>query len=412
MCIVQRQNILLYLGKKDLGSIPNAQDKLIMILFITKYNLSPKWIQLLVLLLFYFICIKLHYSDLDSNVVECMQRSNKNNKLNVVADIDKRLEGIASSAYSGQSIVNSINDTYTRIWPLQTEDILWLSSIKKSTVIGRLDPEGLHSIITESRQLISKLHDDLSLLKRENEHLYAQQQEVLFNLNEKLANKTNKLEATEAELANFRQISFLEYREKIRKIINSYLETTNIETAREIQELRHVLELQQAKAQNLLSQQTQTNETFISAIEQEIQIRKMQQDFAIVLETKQNQHTEALNQVRQNAINETLDIINKSNISREAKQEVTQHVTNVITYQPTHTMTIHDNSNNGIISGSNFNSPGASQDGAQMAFGSHNNLSNRTFGDRTINCFTQTCQHMSQCCGDVTLEIRKCLGLT
>lgn len=43
-----------------------------MILLITKYNLSPKWVQLTILLIFYFILIKLQYINLEEHVSECM----------------------------------------------------------------------------------------------------------------------------------------------------------------------------------------------------------------------------------------------------------------------------------------------------------------------------------------------------
>lgn len=45
-----------------------------MILLITKYNLTPKWIQLLTFFIFYLLCIKLHY--IDNDVVDCMRRIN------------------------------------------------------------------------------------------------------------------------------------------------------------------------------------------------------------------------------------------------------------------------------------------------------------------------------------------------
>lgn len=41
-----------------------------MILLITRYNLSPKWVQLILFLIFYFICLNLHY--IDYTLLECM----------------------------------------------------------------------------------------------------------------------------------------------------------------------------------------------------------------------------------------------------------------------------------------------------------------------------------------------------
>lgn len=49
-----------------------------MLLLITKYNLSPKWVQILIFLIFYFILIKLHYFDSISDVAECTKRGLKN----------------------------------------------------------------------------------------------------------------------------------------------------------------------------------------------------------------------------------------------------------------------------------------------------------------------------------------------
>lgn len=49
-----------------------------MILLVTKYNLSPRWVQIAIFLIFYFILIKLHYFDSISDVAECMKRGLKN----------------------------------------------------------------------------------------------------------------------------------------------------------------------------------------------------------------------------------------------------------------------------------------------------------------------------------------------
>lgn len=43
-----------------------------MIILITKYNLSPKWVQLFLFLIFYYVLSKLHFFDINSNAVECM----------------------------------------------------------------------------------------------------------------------------------------------------------------------------------------------------------------------------------------------------------------------------------------------------------------------------------------------------
>lgn len=48
-----------------------------MVLLITKYNLSPKWVQLFIFLVFYFILIKLHYYDISSHISNCMGTEDK-----------------------------------------------------------------------------------------------------------------------------------------------------------------------------------------------------------------------------------------------------------------------------------------------------------------------------------------------
>src|SRR3546814_81762 len=52
-----------------------------MLLLITKYNLSPRWLQLITFLIFYFILIKLHYLDFDNNIIECMHKKAKSEPL-------------------------------------------------------------------------------------------------------------------------------------------------------------------------------------------------------------------------------------------------------------------------------------------------------------------------------------------
>lgn len=106
-------------------------------------------------------------------------------------------------------------------------------------------------------------------------------------------------------------------------------------------------------------------------------------------------------------------MLNDNRDLEAAKKQITQQFVTI--YQPTNNNT--DNSNNVTVGGNAVNSnvgsmqSTISQDAAQVANGSNSSFRNQTIGDRTINCFTQSCQHMSQCCGDVSIEIRKCLGL-
>lgn len=48
-----------------------------MLLLITKYNLSPKWVQIIIFILFYFISINLHFFDIGNNLMECMPKKDE-----------------------------------------------------------------------------------------------------------------------------------------------------------------------------------------------------------------------------------------------------------------------------------------------------------------------------------------------
>src|SRR5690606_31107467 len=74
-----------------------------MILLITKYNKSPRWFQLIIFLLFYFILIKLHYFDFQNNIVDCMQ---KNNSL----DEDEKMHQIVAHLKEKSTINSMWND--------------------------------------------------------------------------------------------------------------------------------------------------------------------------------------------------------------------------------------------------------------------------------------------------------------
>lgn len=62
-----------------------------MILLITKYNLSPKWVQLLILLSIYFILFKMHYFDYNDNIAECT-RGGRGSKITEVLFSEKPKE--------------------------------------------------------------------------------------------------------------------------------------------------------------------------------------------------------------------------------------------------------------------------------------------------------------------------------
>lgn len=77
-----------------------------MLLLITKYNLSPKWLQFLIFLVFYFILLKTAFLFNSSSFIECMSndespRSSESSSVSFDVDIDNDSSKSTPDAISG-----------------------------------------------------------------------------------------------------------------------------------------------------------------------------------------------------------------------------------------------------------------------------------------------------------------------
>lgn len=132
-------------------------NKTIMILLITKYNLSPKWTQMLIYLAFYFIFLNLYtFVTIDTNIIECMQEhplyKQKTASINEFAP-PKKLDGgpILNSVVDINSLITLGKFekalTIKHAWlNMHSNEALsnWLKFLNKNVYIGKLTDAPLH----------------------------------------------------------------------------------------------------------------------------------------------------------------------------------------------------------------------------------------------------------------------------
>lgn len=97
----------------------------------SKYNLNIKWVQILLVLVFYYICIKLHYfKNFDYSFIECMQRESSFEK-------DKEILTIAQDLRQKSNVNSTWNDIRSYFGYERIDNATITNPLKKAEFLER-----------------------------------------------------------------------------------------------------------------------------------------------------------------------------------------------------------------------------------------------------------------------------------